>query len=144
MMEEGDERKVVAGYDGDVSVQKSRNWIFIWAGVIVIVLVLLAVVVYFVFMSDSGDRNSEESLDGYLGEMEGCLEMDEFDLDCNLLFSSPGLYVKCENLGELRDECFYEIVVRNFRGEYCENIINENLKENCEQNSFVGGGEFHE
>lgn len=133
---------------GDVKMQKPRKSRWIWLIVLILVLVSLAVVVYFVFMGDSGDGSDEGSernvLGMDLGEMEVCLSRDGFDLDCNLLFSNSGLEEECEKLGDLRDECLYEVAVRNINEEHCGDIVDGDLRESCEWDIFIGGGEFHE
>lgn len=138
-MKEGDEGRVVAGHDGDVGVQKSRNWIFIWAGVIVIVLVLLVVVVYFVFMSDSGGGNSEESLDGYLGTIKRCLEMDDMNSECRVLFVD---YLYCDDLEDLKDKCLFNTAVYMQDYSLCGIISDSELKRRCENEVIIFGEEF--
>ena len=67
-----------------------------------------------------------------IAEMKKCLEMENFDLDCNLLFSNPDIEEKCEKIENLKDEFFYKIAMMNIRLDLCWKIENDDLKRECE------------
>ncbi|MCK4650440.1 hypothetical protein KAT36_04390 [Candidatus Pacearchaeota archaeon] len=121
---------------------------FIWIIILIIIFTGLITTFYFIFTNDTGkliERGKEpQKTTQDIAKLEKCLEMREFDLNCNLLFSNPDIEEKCEKLTKLKDECFYKIAIMNFNQEYCEKITDENLKQDCEMDSFVGDEEFHE
>ena len=65
-------------------------------------------------------------------EIEKCLEEENSETNCNLIFSSPGIEQKCEEMTNLKNECFYKIAMINSRLDLCWKIEDSNLKEECE------------
>lgn len=130
----GNEGEIV----GNGSGANSSKLKLIWIIVFILFLILVFVVFYVFYVNDFGDVVGDKDVvgvvKGYSSEMEACLKMESFDLDCNLLFSSPGIYVECENLGELRDECFYELAINTDDIDLCYDIDDYETYVKCSNN----------
>ena len=132
----------IQDYDSNLTTDHISNFNkskLFWLILSVVVFIGLITTLYFVFTNDSGN-NSEKITEGKdtqkniqdIAELEKCLEMENFDLDCNLLFSSPDIEEKCEKMENLKDECFYKIAMMNIRLDLCWKIEDDDLKQNCE------------
>jgi len=98
---------------------------------ILIIIILITIIILFVFFAKEGGKNkSKES--SLKEQLRTCLKMKNFDSGCNLLFTSPGIYTNCYDLGDLRDECFYKIAIKNHKENLCFKIIKNDLKNKCE------------
>lgn len=123
--------------------------------VLIITIIAIAAIILFIFLyiftisknENKAENNFKEIFqnkdfkDFSLEEkLKLCLEKEEFDLDCNLLFSSPDVDKKCPELGKLNDKCFYKHAVINHKKEYCESIVDKTLKQNCELETGISSG----
>lgn len=133
----------IQNYNSDLTTNHISNFNkskLIWLIVPAIIFIGLIATFYFIFTDDSEDNSetiiakNEEPQKNIqdIAEMEKCLEMEEFDLNCNLLFSSPDIEEKCEKIENLKDECFYKIAIMNIRLDLCWQIEDDDLKQNCE------------
>lgn len=111
----------------------------IWITLSIIILIGLTITLYFIFTGNSeidfggkieGKETSEKNQD--IVEIKKCLGIEEFDLNCNMLFSNPNIEEKCKETENLKDECFYKIATIYVRLDLCWQIDNNNLKQNCE------------
>ena len=49
---------------------------------------------------------------------------------------------KCEELGDLRNTCFYQLGLVNLDESYCDKIDNVGLKDNCKMELEVFSGDL--
>lgn len=73
----------------------------------------------------------EESLEE---SIKVCMEKDVLDIDCEMLFMNRNIEAVCERLG---DRCFYFVALTHLDSRYCARIVDVNLREKCENDSFV-------
>ena len=123
------------------SASNSNKSKLIWTIISIIIFTGLIATFYFIFINDSDDDSERtivedgkqtQKISQNIAEMEKCLKIKNFDLNCNLLFSNPDIEEKCEKLTKLKDECFYKIAIMNTRLDLCWKIKNETLEQNCE------------
>ena len=117
----------------------SNNSKLIWLTLSTIIIIGLIITLYFILIKNS-ENNSEkiiaekETSDEAqnIAEIRKCLEMEEFNLDCNMLFSSPDIEDKCRETKTLKDKCFHKIATIYIRLDLCWQIKDNDIKQNCE------------
>lgn len=143
----GDEKHVVV-YEKTVAEPEksiSHEWRLIWIVVGVTVFLLILIVVFFSFRNGvgdvPGDETSDKVKDDMLNEMERCLEGDEFDAECNLLFSNVENWDNCNGLSELKDKCLYEVAIAVDDNAFCAGIDDSEVRTKCENEVIIFGEE---
>jgi len=132
---------------GEVFESKKSNWLAIVL-IIAIVFVFLVLVIFilslFVFTSsedekgsDNGNASSGSNETKQELILENCLEGFIFE-GCEDLFEDSDIEGKCNSLGDLKDDCFFEASFVNQDKSFCNKIRNSDLRELCEIEAELG------
>jgi hypothetical protein len=110
--------------------KKGEGYKIIDVSLILMILIILVVVIILIIGGFLKSRGSTENT--YKNIIERCL-LKESDSNCRLLFSSPGIADECKKIKDsgLRDKCLEKAGILNLNAEYCRDILNEEIKENC-------------
>ena len=114
----------------------SRVLIFI---IILVVIVLANVVINIFFEADKNNYTfnirSYRNYNSYETDKNiiDCIIKEELDSECRTLFSSPGIADECRKIEDTktRDNCFEKAGINSLNSAYCQEILNEKIKENC-------------
>jgi hypothetical protein len=115
-----------------------KSYIFNWK-ILVLAITIVAVIITYIIITiivNVNYKTNEQGLPENKNELtfRECLEKEDYSQVCENLFLDPSNYLACENIGELRDKCFYRLAINSERDEICDKISDNALKIKCKLN----------
>src|SRR3989338_7061494 len=129
--------KQLAGKQAQVS-QPNKSHKKIWVAIVIISVVVVVAVVLWIVLSGNGDNGSGNGGGSsykfpagatFEDKLKICLENELGVQECYLAYDdSESSLPLCENMGELRDKCIYNVAVANDYSELCGRINSAELQ----------------
>ncbi|MCK5343861.1 MAG: hypothetical protein KAR20_10680 [Candidatus Heimdallarchaeota archaeon] len=118
--------------------KKEPNCILTIITTSLIILTIIILAMYF-FLPESPSPPQLNRTTSLQTKIQECAILTP-NQECILLYSTPDIEAKCDQLEELKDQCLYNFAVINERFDICNRIQDTILKNKCQEeitNFFV-------